>query len=307
MRKDQWEYKISAGFTGVVLSFIMLAIFGGISIWLYTGKNGAFLFGMILTVIMFVVFLVALYRAVFYKVLIGKDGLYYQTNPGNGKYYDYSEIEKAWISSGRNLNGTEGNYCNYETIDGKLIRFPFFPADFEGIEYLLKSIEAKANNMAEGNADDSNREYQINGKVYGKASIVIAFVLLTVFVVLGVSLAQYEVLQFAFASSIIVAAIILVAVVIRYLSFKVQIESTGFYFRSNPFNGNYYEYSEIKSCEEVMKVYKHHRRGEGTTRTYYFYFIFTDKNGKTRKFQFEKPIFEHEVNVLKARIENAKS
>ena len=46
-------------------------------------------------------------RSTFYKVLIGTDGFYYQTGIGNGRYYNYSDIEKAWISSGTAQNGHE--------------------------------------------------------------------------------------------------------------------------------------------------------------------------------------------------------
>ena len=37
------------------------------------------------------------------------------------------------------------------------------------------------------------------------------------------------------------------------------------------------------------------------------YFYFTDKNGKTVRFQYQKPIYEHEIETLKKRIEKEKS
>lgn len=300
--RKQWKYKIGSGLTGVVLSLIMLAIFGGITIWLHTTRNGAVLLGVILTVIMLAVFLVALYRAVFYKVLIGKDGFYYQTTPANGKHYDYAEIEKAWLSSGTEHNGAQSDYCNIAAHDGNIIRFPFYPADSDSVEYLLERVSEK-----KGNAGDDDREYLINGRVYGKASIFIAFVLLAVVTVLDVVIAQYGKIHFLTVPGIVMAATVLLILIVRYFCFKVQIGNKGFYYRTTPFNGQYYEYSEIVDCKEIKKVYRHRNRGIGSShRSYYFYFTFTDVRGKTSSFQFEKPIFEHEVNVLKARIENTR-
>lgn len=38
---------------------------------------------------------------------------------------------------------------------------------------------------------------------------------------------------------------------------------------------------------------------------YYDYFGFTDKQGKTTRFQFEKPLCEYGIRVFKARIDKA--
>ena len=44
----------------------------------------------------------------------------------------------------------------------------------------------------------------------------------------------------------------------------------------------------------------------GSRRTYYLhYIVFTDGTGKERKIVFDKSLFEHEINVLKSRIEQA--
>lgn len=86
---------------------------------------------------------------------------------------------------------------------------------------------------------------------------------------------------------------------------KILIAEKEFYFQSNPFNGIYYKYSDIKTCKEVLKIYKHRR--QTLKRLYYYYFVFTDKNNQTRKFQFEKSIHEHEIQILTTRIENAKN
>ena len=103
--------------------------------------------------------------------------------------------------------------------------------------------------------------------------------------------------------SIIILCILLI---IRYQCFKVQIEDTGFYFQSSPFNGKYYLYEDIKSYKIEKKVYHQHSTMDGTHSTlHYYYFIFTDKSGRTRKFQFQKSIHGHEAETLKMRIDQA--
>ena len=60
-------------------------------------------------------------------------------------------------------------------------------------------------------------------------------------------------------------------------------------------------------CKIEKKVYKHYSRsysGPGR-QLYYYYFIFTDKSGRIRKFQFQQPIYGHEVETLKKRIDQA--
>ena len=100
-----WKYKIGSGKTPVILMMAMSTLFGGLTLWLYRTSNRAFIFSGILTAIMALVFLLTIYRLIFYKVLIGADGFYYQTGVGNGKYYDYTDVEKVWISSGTSQNG----------------------------------------------------------------------------------------------------------------------------------------------------------------------------------------------------------
>ncbi len=67
----------------------------------------------------------------------------YQTSPGNGKYYDYTEIEKAWVSSGIHQNGAQNEYCNIALPNDSVIRFLFYYADTKGVEYLVKRVDGK--------------------------------------------------------------------------------------------------------------------------------------------------------------------
>ena len=312
MKNKQWKYKVGGRIQGLIPSLFMLAIFGGIAIYLHIIRHGAFLFGLLLTIIMLVLIFLSILRGIFVKVLIYEDGFYHQTKPGNGRYYKYSEISQAWQSNGRELNGTTGSFCSYETYEGKTIKFPFLPFDEEGVSYLIERVKEYNINSVPVDIDDKLKEYIIDGKPYGKTTITATIVLLILFLVLTIpvmiqinyiSPKGYEGLGFFIGTGTLIIGIIFILLVIRYHCFKVKIGSTGFYFRTTPFNGKYFSYSDIKSCRIEQKVYHHHIRG-GTHRTfYYYYFIFTDKDVKTTKFQFQKPISEHEVEVLKKRIE----
>lgn len=301
----RWKYEIGTGKMSVILSFLMLALFGGLAIWMYSSKNGAFIFGLLLAILMFLVFMVAAFQYLYYKVRIGKDGFFYQTSPVNGRYYEYCEIEKAWISSGKEMNGTQSDYCNIAVRSGSVIRFVFYRADAKAVKYLIKRIEVSAGHTGE-NVSDEKREYLIDGKVYGKSNIVTTAVLVVV-----VAILEIAVMPYANVSGTIVVAVCLIILIIRYHSFRVKIGVDGFYFQTMPYNGRYFEYREITECREIEKVYRHRkytrsgrRTGHhGARRTYYYYFQFTDAECHTYRFQFEKPIYEREVNILKERIE----
>ena len=87
LKKQKWEYTITNGITGVIISFIMLTIFGGLALWFRLSRNGAIIIGIILVIFASLAFFLALYRTLFFRVLIDKDGFFYQTAPGNGRYY----------------------------------------------------------------------------------------------------------------------------------------------------------------------------------------------------------------------------
>lgn len=87
----------------------MSALFGGITLWLYKTNNGAFWFTGILTAFTAVIFILTIYRFIFYKVLISGDGFYYQTGIGNGRFYSYSEITDCRETERRIKRGIYGN------------------------------------------------------------------------------------------------------------------------------------------------------------------------------------------------------
>lgn len=295
----QWKYKIGSGKTPVILTTIMFAAFGGLTGWLYSENNGAFLFTGLFSAILLALVITTGYRLAFFKVLIGKDGFYYQTGPGNGRYYDYTQVEKAWVHSGEAQNRAQEDYCNIEIPGLPVIRFQFFYADEKAVNYLIKRIEAAA-----GEKTAEKEEYLIDGKVFGKTRIVIGIVLLIVVAIIDAVIIKVSGLAYLAIPGAVMALYILVSLINSNLFFKVKIEEKGFYCQTNPFNGQYYEYSEITSCRRIKKVVRTRRPRRAENPRYYFFFAFTDVRGATRKFQFEDQFHGHEVNVLKERIEN---
>lgn len=300
MNKD-WKYRIGKNNAGTVMGILMLLLFGGVTLWLYLSNNGAFLFGLILTLVMLAIDLAAVYNALFHRVLIGDKSLYYQTSPQNKKEYKYTEIAKVWVSSGKNLNGTESDYCNVRLCSGEDIKFSFFPNETEGIEYLIERVERCGNTDKIPSASDDN-VYKIDGRFLGKTRIVISVVILVMTVVLEIALYKNPFMRYMIAVGIVAVLSAFIYNLVRYFCFSVKIEVEGFYVRTNPFDGKYYNYSVIKKCKAVMKEYTHRRKGHGTERMYCYYFVFTDRDGITRKFQFEKAVNGYEIEILKDRI-----
>ena len=305
MEKQEWKYKIGAGKMPVILTVIMFAIFGGLTAWLYSTDNGAFIFTGLFSVILLVLVIATVYRLVFFKVLIGKDGFYYQTAPGNGKYYDYSDVEKAWLNSGEAQNRGQEDYCNIEIPGKPVIRFQFFFADEKAVNYLINRIKVTAG-KEKTDSTAEKAEYLIDGKVFGNTRIVLAIVLLIVVAIIDAVIIKATGQMYLAVPGAVMALLILLYLINSNLFFKVKIDANGFYCQTKPFNGQYYEYSEITNCRRIRKVVRTRAHYyEAAERRYYFFFEFTDMSGKTRKFAFEDPIHGHEINILKERIEKA--
>lgn len=307
MDSKQWKYKVGSGKMPMILTSVMIALFGGLTIWLHRIQNGAFIFTGALAVVTLILLGATVYRFYFYKVFIGKEGFYYQTGMKNGTYYSYDIVNKAWISSGTAQNGAQEEYCNIEITGGPVIRFPFFYNDKKGIKYLIKQAEISRSRELEENMDSRSDEYRIDGKVHAKVRMVIAIILMAVVVVLDTQLIRSNVPVYFYLPGTVAVMGLILYLMIHQRYFRIQIEKQGFYYRTNPFNGQYFDYRDIVDCREVKKVIRHRRNyREAGSRSYYFFFEFTDSSGMKRKFQFEKPIHEREVNVLKERIELAK-
>ena len=307
MENKQWKYKVRGRKLPVILTVLMFVVFGGFTAWLYSTNNGAFIFTGLFSAILLALVIATVYRLAFFKVLIGKDGFYYQTGPNNGKFYNYAEVEKAWINSGEAQNRAQEDYCNIEIPGIPVIRFQFFFADEKAVNYLIKRIEVSA---CEEFTEDRNEktEYLIDGKVFGRTRIVIAIVLLIVVAIIDAVIIKATGQMYLAVPGVAIALFVLIYLINNNTFFKVEIKENGFYCRTNAFDGQYYDYHEIASCRRIKKVVRTRAHYyEAAERRYYFFFEFTDVRGKTRKFQFEDPIHGHEVNVLKERIEKAQN
>lgn len=307
MENQTWKYKIRSGKMPVILTVIMFAVFGGLTAWLYSTNNGAFIFTGLFSAILLALVIATSYRLAFYKVLIGEDDFYYQTGPSNGKLYRYSEVEKAWVNSGEAQNRAQQDFCNIEIPGIPVIRFQFFYADEKAVDYLIKRIKASAGKETAENKDNE-AEYLIDGKVFGKTRVVLAIVLLIIVAIIDAVIIKATGHMYLAIPGVAMALFIPLYLINSNMFFKVKIDAKGFYCRTNPFNGQYYEYGEITNCRKIKRVVRHkYHVGDVDLPSYFFFFEFTDVCGKTRKFAFEDPIHGHEINVLKERIEKTQN
>lgn len=153
-------------------------------------------------------------------------------------------------------------------------------------------------------------DYKINDKQNGLIRLIIIFAITVFFIVLTVD--QFFgkgnksiIVAFFFAFVAVSSLYIFIRLALRFFFFKVYIGEKGFYFQSNPFNGKYYEYSDIKDCREELKVSRSGYSSGPSQTSYFYYFTFTDKSGKSTKILFNKALYEHEFNELKERIFNS--
>lgn len=301
MENQQWKYKIGAGKTPVFLSLGMAIVFGSVSVWLHKTGNGAYFFCDILTGIMGAVLLTTIYRLMFYKVLIGKNGFYFQTHIANGMYHNYGELKNAWITSGQKLSGHKNKWCHFETADGKITRFLIYYNDEKAAAYLVKCTQADTAAQA---TDEvlQKQQYRIDGRASGVAGVVNAFAAVGLICVFEFPMFQLGGAALAMGLiGLLIAAFVLVSALFSYFCFQIKIEAEGFYYQTTPFNGSYFNYQDIDRCWEVKRVYRYRRNA---TRNHYFYLYFTDRQGKTRRFQYENDIYGFEVNILKQRIKS---
>lgn len=306
MEERNWKYKINGGWPTLIMASVMLAIFGGITVWLYTTRNGAFIGGLIVTACMAIGFILSVCSVLFFKVFVDKDGFFCQTAPGNGRYYRYSEIRNMWLSSGRETNARQPTYCNFETVEGKRLRFLVTGQYDDAVDYMIERIEAAGASRGE---DEFDREIVITGKKEA------GFVLIPT--ILSVLMAVVAVMIFLasnlppilVAIPIIFELVSLSQILSLALFYKVQLQKDGFYCRTNPFDGRYYRYSDILDCrlvESQRKFGSPYKRG--VRQTYYFYDMkFVDRAHQTHRLPYNKSLYEGEIDELVARIERAHS
>lgn len=307
MEDRKWEHRITSGLTGVILSFILLAAFGSLAIWFRVSQNDAIIIGRILVIFAALAFSLALYRAIFFKVLIDKNGFFYQTAPGNGRYYNYHEICRMWISSGKEATAQEMTYCNFQTSDGNTSRFFFMGINSDAVDYLMERVEAANSVDINSKVKEADNEIIISGKVQGGQRLAVVVFIFVILLLLTDSLVKQGLPPITAILPIVMAAVSIVMMVFHNLFYKIQIQKDGFYCRTNPFDGKYYKYSDITKCKLIEERKKFGSvRGSGTRETRYFYFlVFADTTNKTRKILYNKALFEREMNILLSRIVQA--
>ena len=98
-KNKEWLYKLRNGKIGILLSFVLVIPFTALTLWLYQSNNSAFLFAGFIDFWAIIVMLIAIYRGFAFKILVGRDEIYYQTKLSGGNTYRFSEIRGVWISS----------------------------------------------------------------------------------------------------------------------------------------------------------------------------------------------------------------
>ena len=150
MEEDKWVYEIGKDGFAVVFPLIGLVISGGIAIALALANNPAVFFMSLFALFMLVMTLMVLYRQFIMKFLVGKNGFYHKTRPGNGHYHRYSELEKAWTSYG---DGNNALYFYYQLPGQSPVRFFYNLIDDEAVEYMLSKFRSFDPELEEENED----------------------------------------------------------------------------------------------------------------------------------------------------------
>ncbi|MCJ7834007.1 hypothetical protein MUB23_01180 [Cuneatibacter sp. NSJ-177] len=299
-KNKEWIYKLGNGKIGIFLSFVIVVPLTALTLWLYKSNNLAFIFAGFIDFLAMVVMLIAIYRAFAFKVLVGNNEIYYQTRLGRGNTYSFSSIRGVWISSSRGEY-----YCTFKLDTGKAIKIPFYTNDYQAIEFFKNQVDGRNKIYNEEGELDY---YEITGKNYGISYIVGATVILFIIFILEFFVGRLPIIQEPLILRYmgIIACIFAIAILfVRYKYLDVKIDREGFRFQTGPFNKKYYKYTDIVSCKEITKRIRTGRYKAGGTTFYRDYFLFTDKESKTRKFQYEKHLYNYEIYILKKRINDA--
>lgn len=306
MEERNWKYKIIGGWPTLIVASIMLAIFTELTVWLYNTRNRAFIGGLIVTACMAIGFILSVCSVLFFKVFVDKDGFYFQTSPGNGQFYRYTEIHSMWLSSGRETNARQSTYCNFETIEGKRSRFLVLGSQIDAVDYMIERVESMGNKSGE---DDLDWKIVITGKKEAGFVVIPTILSLIMLVVTVMLFLAWNLPPIVIAVPVILELMSLSQILSLGLFYKVIIQKDGFYCRTNPFDGRYYRYSDILDCrlvESQRKFGSPYKRG--VRQTYYFYDMkFVDRAHQTHRLPYNKSLYEGEIDELVARIERVHS
>ncbi len=120
MHNENWDYIINGkkhSLPRIIFLAVIAAFMAVLTVDQFKpAENKSFMLACIfaiLTVIPLCLLLYVLNRVLFFKILIGKEGFYFQTNPFNGKHYLYSEISSCHIkveTAARQSDNTSRHY-----------------------------------------------------------------------------------------------------------------------------------------------------------------------------------------------------
>ncbi len=315
-------FKIKQNTQGIFPLTIFTAAFTAVTVLLYLNNNGAFIITGFLTVFLFVIFVSVIFKLLFNKLIIYKNGFYFKTNMFNGKFYKFNDILKFWVSYGKTSNGTLQNCLNFKTIDTEtknISVLKFLYCDFlneDAVDFLSKNIKPKAigsdfqNYCPKSLNTPNNYDFIITGKENSGFRIFISFACFLIFLYLSINTALHNKINnsntiyfIGFFAITLLLFIALTKLTVRYFCFKILIYKNGFYLKTNMFNGKFYNFNEVKSCK-ITTVSRLLHSKSGFEIFYRDYCIIDLKNKKTLKIQFEKYLYYTEFDVLKERSQN---
>ncbi len=296
MENKKPRYKVVNGYTGVILAAILLAVFIAVTLWLYSQNNGAFLFTAGLSIFVLIAVLMGLYHSVFFEVSFYDNGIYFQSNHKNGRFYEYGEMQEVWKSKGLENGGVTREYYNIKLADGQVLRYLAYPKDAKGFAYLKRKVAQSPRQEI--------KQYTISNRALGSGGFVLVTVAWLILLVFQVGLlTSPDVPTIAVLPGLIVGVAAYGWSVVYLMCFQVVIKAEGFWLQTTPFNKTYYAYTDIGSWETRLKIYRRHKKSN----TYRYFFYFQEKNGKRRRFAYNQSLFEHEIDVLAKRIDGANS
>lgn len=290
MKKE--KYSIKSDWISSVLTCVLSLVFGTATVLLKQKGNGAFVFTGIFSLIIIALFLLTLYRMVFFKVLIYEDGFFLKTSPFNGRFYSYGDTEKAWTVAESDYGTGNERYLNIAPIGEDTLKIPFAYKDKRAVNYLVKCVNS---------GEKKDRENYFIGGDYTNVKVGITVTLAVITAIANFFEVKILGLNIFTLFSILCCIAFIFTVICYFFFFTVKIEKDGFYCRTNFFNGRYFSYGDTVSCREFKRKVRRRRMHRGRIR-YVFYFEFIDITGKKRKFPFEKKLYGREIEILAERI-----
>ena len=155
MENENLEYKIDSKKNSLVRIIVMLVLTVIMTVLAVDqfkpAENKSVMLGYVFIVMAVIpagLLVYSLNRRFFFKINIGTDGFYVQTNPINGKHYSYAEIDNGFIKTETPTKANQGAdvryYFVFTTKNRETRKILFEPAVHEReIEILKERINTK--------------------------------------------------------------------------------------------------------------------------------------------------------------------